>query len=109
MTHTLVFRITREIWDALERGEKTVEYRDSKPFWDCRMVKAMQSLGFVKVEALFIEPPRWSEEGNPRDTGMMRFSVRGVVPIDRGEVPERWRSYLTTPEVWAVELGERLG
>ena len=103
MTYTLAFRVTREVWDALERGEKMVEYRDTTFFWDARMKNARRAIGQGR-EALFLGPPK--EKGGLWRKA--RYNVKGVVPLFLKYVPERWRGYLTTPEVWAVELGARI-
>lgn len=105
MTYTLSFRVTREVWDALERGEKTTEYRDDKPFWRTRMNRALAILRMGNtVDAIFIGPPK--QKGGPWTKA--RYSVGAIRPPAR-HITKTWeQKYLHAPIYWAVELGRRI-
>lgn len=98
MTYTLVFRISREVWDAMEKGEKTVEYRDNTTFWERRMrMVAYLNQGPAPIRAMFLCGKRKTVYG-----------VSEIRLIFAEQVPRPWDKYVNTEKVWAVELGRRI-
>lgn len=98
MTYTLVFRVTREVWDAMEAGKKKEEYRNNSPFWRKRMEMARYfNQGPEVIRALFLCGAR--------------KAIYGIVDIRlkfAEQVPAPWDRYIGTEKIWAVELGERI-
>lgn len=86
-SRSIALRIKRIYFDAIARGEKTVEYRESKPFYD-RMFARKKSIALVlfhyqRAERLLCE----------------------VEKIERIKTPKEIAFAILTPYCYAIHLG----
>ena len=54
----LIFPLKKEWYEKIKSGEKTVEYREVKPYWDRRIQKEVQKFGsllFLREHGDWIE------------------------------------------------------
>lgn len=109
---SFVFRIRRRYFDAIMRGEKTVEYRVDSPFWCTRIVNAV-NVGDMPLhagdEVLFK-----LHEGNFKEAIAAVFICgkkilrKRIVAIERIRTPQTFSSQgqkdVGTPICWAFVL-----
>jgi len=87
----LYLHLKEEWYRKIESGEKTIEYREVKPYWIKRFKKNKYDL--VEFE---------------RGYGTYDLLLFKILKIKKVKTPEAVSGIIKTPEAFAIELGARL-